>query len=109
MVRARREALQVRARHAPDGDVGVARYLNNLSQTRLVRALCQSQALDGPRARAQGFEHGLNAEDVRAVVISARPPCGFVVRAERLRAVRPLFASRAGFFTPRTGLFNTHT
>jgi hypothetical protein len=62
--------LQLGARHPPDGDVGVARYLKYLAQARLVRALGHGQTLDGPRPRAQGFEHGLDAEEVRAVVFN---------------------------------------
>jgi hypothetical protein len=77
MVRARREPLQFRARHAPDGDVCVARNLKYLAQTRLVRALGHGQTLHGSRARAQRFEHRLNAEDVRAVV--RRGPLAFRV------------------------------
>jgi hypothetical protein len=123
MVRAGCESLQLGARHTPDGDVGVTRYFKNLSQARLVRALGQSQALDWPRARAQGFQYGLNAEDVRAVVFRAQPSRRFVVRDGHLRAVRPLFTPRAvlftshiglftlrsGYFTSRFGLFSTHT
>jgi hypothetical protein len=64
--------LQLSARHAPHGDVCVARYLKYLAQARLVRALGDGQTLDGARPRAQGFEHGLDAEDVRAVVFDLR-------------------------------------
>ena len=39
MVRARSDALKLRARHAPDGYVRVARNLKYLAQPRFVRAL----------------------------------------------------------------------
>jgi hypothetical protein len=66
--------LQLGARHAPDGDVGVTRNLKYLAQARLVRALGHGQTLHGSRARAQGFEHGLDAEDVRAVILRLLTP-----------------------------------
>jgi hypothetical protein len=68
MVRARGHALQLSTRYAADGDVRVPCDLKNLAQARLVRALGHDDALDGARARAQSFEHGLHAEEVRAVV-----------------------------------------
>jgi hypothetical protein len=68
MVRACGHALQLGTRYAADGDVRVPCDLKNLAQARLVRALGHDDALDGARARAQSFEHGLHAEEVRAVV-----------------------------------------
>src|SRR6201986_2419242 len=115
MVRARGEALQFRARHAPHGDVRVSRYLKNLSQARFVRALRERQALDGTRARAQGFQNGLHAEDVRAVLFGSRPSQSAVIRhghlcaARSLAAVRPpLFQAHTGPFSPRVGFFHAH-
>src|SRR5829696_5966287 len=103
VVGARGDALQLGAGHAADGDVGVARDLKNLAQPRLVRALGQRQALDGARARAQRFEHGLDAEDVRPVVRrlrpadlrSFRPACG-LARLARTREGRAFGLGGAG-------------
>jgi hypothetical protein len=93
--------LQLCARRATDGDVRVARDLKNLAQARLVRPLGQRQALDGPHARAQRFEDGLHAEDVRAVLLRARPPRVVPARAGRVRVALSIDAPRARFFAPR--------
>src|SRR2546421_4639515 len=85
MVRARRESLKLGARRASDWNAAHAREFKNLLQARLVRALRDRDALDGPRARAQRFEHGLYAEEDRAV-LRLKPPASF--RLERPATLR---------------------
>ena len=72
VVRARGEPLQLGAGGAADGHARGARLLENLVQASLVRSLRDGHALDGALPRAQDFEDGLDAEDVRAVA-RARP------------------------------------
>jgi hypothetical protein len=48
-----------------------------------VRALGHGQPLDGSRPRAKCFQHGLDAEDVRAVVLNLMTPGRFARLAFR--------------------------
>jgi hypothetical protein len=66
MIRARRShALQLCARRATHGHARRARQIEQLVQTRLVRALCNRHALDTPIPRAQSFEHWQHAIQLR--------------------------------------------
>jgi hypothetical protein len=66
MIRARSShALQLCARSATHGHARRARQLEQLMQTRLVRALCYRHALDATIPRAQSFDDRQHAVQLR--------------------------------------------